>query len=401
MRRTKAELSKELPKRTRQEVWVHLDDAHRKIYEEALAEGRFTLGQLGEALTPTHIDATVDRIKQAINFEGRKLDGAKIRALVELVEQISAADSKAVVFTHFREEGLDRLQPVLEPYGVLRLDKQTPDEKRLKILDAFRSQPHWHALLMEVGTRTGDEPLVEASYIIHVDHSWNPGVRLRAELRLHPAIFRAVAIHVYEFWVAGTIEEKIYKLLLERRLLPAEIPEDTSPVDLEEKITKEEWLHRVLEIPVGEEPRRVPLTPTTGTGVLPGTSVLREKLAELSPDTLMAAVETFIKALGYPEVEPLDDPDEEGGYLLAWREAGGIIERILVRCIRSNDNVGVGKGRALLKAMETRRDCVGAYLVTTSDFTASCKTLADEAGAQLALVSGAELYRHLHILGQF
>jgi superfamily II DNA or RNA helicase len=401
MRRTKAELSIELPKRTRQEVWVHLDDAHRKIYEEALAEGRFTLSRLGEALTPTHIDATVDRIKQAINFEGRKLDGAKIRALVELMEQISAADSKAVVFTHFREEGLDRLQPVLEPYGVLRLDKQTPDEKRLKILDAFRSQPHWHALLMEVGTRTGDEPLVEASYIIHVDHHWNPGVRLRAELRLHPAIFRAVAIHVYEFWVAGTIEEKIYKLLLERGLLPAEIPEDTSPVDLEEKITKEEWLHRVLEIPVGEEPRRVPLAPATGTGVLPGTSVLREKLVELSPDTLMAAVETFIKALGYPEVEPLDDPDEEGGYLLAWREAGGIIERILVRCIRSNDNVGVGKGRALLKAMETRRDCVGAYLVTTSDFTASCKTLADEAGAELALVSGAELYRHLHILGQF
>jgi superfamily II DNA or RNA helicase len=401
MRRTKAELSIELPKRTRQEVWVHLDDAHRKIYEEALAEGRFTLSRLGEALTPTHIDATVDRIKQAINFEGRKLDGAKIRALVELMEQISAADSKAVVFTHFREEGLDRLQPVLEPYGVLRLDKQMPDEKRLKILDAFRSQPHWHALLMEVGTRTGDEPLVEASYIIHVDHHWNPGVRLRAELRLHPAIFRAVAIHVYEFWVAGTIEEKIYKLLLERGLLPAEIPEDTSPVDLEEKITKEEWLHRVLEIPVGEEPRRVPLAPATGTGVLPGTSVLREKLVELSPDTLMAAVETFIKALGYPEVEPLDDPDEEGGYLLAWREAGGIIERILVRCIRSNDNVGVGKGRALLKAMETRRDCVGAYLVTTSDFTASCKTLADEAGAELALVSGAELYRHLHILGQF
>jgi hypothetical protein len=115
----------------------------------------------------------------------------------------------------------------------------------------------------------------------------------------------------------------------------------------------------------------------------------------------MAAVETFIKALGYPEVEALDDPDEEGGYLLAWREAEGIVERILVRCIRTHDNVGVGKGRALLKAMETRRDCIGAYLVTTSDFTASCKALADESGAQLALVSGAELYRHLHILGQF
>jgi hypothetical protein len=401
MRRTKSELGKELPARTRQEIWVQLDAAHRKIYEEALAEARFTLSQLGDALTPSHIDATVDRIKQAINFERAKLDGAKIRALVDLMEQISAANSKAVVFTHFREEGLDRLQPVLEPYGVLRLDNETPEDKRIKILDAFRSQPHWHALLVEIGTRTGDEPLVEASYIIHVDHGWNPGVRLRAELRLHPMIFRAVAIHVYELWVAETIEEKIYQLLLERGLLPAAIPEDTSPVEIEEKITRDEWLHRVLEIPVGEAPQRVPAVQPTGTGVLPGTSVLREKLGELSPDTLMAAVETFIKALGYPEVEALDDPDEEGGYLLAWRQAEGIVERILVRCIRGSGNIGVSKGRALLKAMETRKDCVGAYLVTTTDFTASLKTLADESGGELALVSGAELYRHLHILGQF
>jgi len=51
--------------------------------------------------------------------------------------------------------------------------------------------------------------------------------------------------------------------------------------------------------------------------------------------------------------------------------------------------------------MEMRRDCVGAYLITTSDFTAACRKLADESQGQLALVSGAELYRHLHILGRF
>jgi hypothetical protein len=51
--------------------------------------------------------------------------------------------------------------------------------------------------------------------------------------------------------------------------------------------------------------------------------------------------------------------------------------------------------------METRKDCIGAYLVTTSDFTASLKTYADDSGGLLALVSGTELYRHLHILGQF
>ena len=79
---------------------------------------------------------------------------------------------------------------------------------------------------------------------------------------------------------------------------------------------------------------------------------------------------------------------------------GEEIERVLVRSIRTHNNVGVAKARALLKAVETRRDCMGAYLVTTTDFTASCKNLADDSDGRLAIVSGAELYRHLHILGR-
>ncbi len=48
--------------------------------------------------------------------------------------------------------------------------------------------------------------------------------------------------------------------------------------------------------------------------------------------------------------------------------------------------------------VEDRGDCLGGYLVTTADFTNACKSLADESEGRLALVSGAEFYRHLHIL---
>ena len=54
-----------------------------------------------------------------------------------------------------------------------------------------------------------------------------------------------------------------------------------------------------------------------------------------------------------------------------------------------------------MKEMQARGDCTGAYLITTSDFTTACRNYADETEGQLALVSGSELYRHLHILGQF
>lgn len=400
MRRTKAELRESLDLRTRELIWLDLGRDHEKQYEEALAEERHRLIQLGEAISPAHIESAVATLKAGCNFEGSSLDGCKVRAIVQLVEQISASGSKAVIFSQFEANGLERLQPILEPYGVLRLTKAATEDQRREVLQAFRIQPHWHVLLLEAGTRTDGEPLVEASYIIHYDHAWNPALRMRAELRLHPAIFRAVPITVYELWAAGTVDEALYQLLASKNLLPTAIAEGTQPKDLEGRITKEEWLEQVIGLQPGEEPERIPLSKPGGTGLLPGTSVLREKLSQLSPDTLMAAVETFMEALGYPEREILDSSEEEGGYLLAWREGDEGVERVLVRCVQTGDNVGVAKARALLKAMQMRRDCAGAYLISTSDFTAACRKLADESGGKLALVAGAELYRHLHILGR-
>jgi hypothetical protein len=400
LRRTKEDLASALPRKERLEIWLDLDQTQMAEYGESLAEERHQLAQLGSAVTQSHIRGAIERIQAAYNFSKDSLDSAKSRALVELVEQIAAADAKVIVFSQHREAGLDQLQPLLEPYGVLRLDSEIGGERREKIMRAFRDQRHWHVLLIEMGTSTGGEPLVEATYIIHFDQDWNPAQRLRAEARLYPEVFSAVPINVYEFWLANTIDENLHRVLMERDLMPTEVPQGTQPSELESRITMEDWLRSILEVPRGEEPVRVATEPTKGTGILPGTAVLRSRLSELSPDTLLAAVETLIKALGYPETEPLDDPDEEGGYLLAWREDEELIERVLVRCIRTEDNVGVAKARALLKAMETRRDCAGAYLVATSDFTASCKKFADDSDGQLALVSGTELYRHLHILGR-
>jgi hypothetical protein len=79
---------------------------------------------------------------------------------------------------------------------------------------------------------------------------------------------------------------------------------------------------------------------------------------------------------------------------------GEEIARVMVRCIRTETNVGVAKARVLVKAMITYGDCMGANLVTTTDFTASCKNFTDDSDGHLALASGTELFRHLHILGR-
>jgi hypothetical protein len=181
-----------------------------------------------------------------------------------------------------------------------------------------------------------------------------------------------------------------------------EEPTQPEPEVLPTVVTPDEELE---ESELEDEPLAVEEVPPRApglavTGLLPGDALKDTHWERVTPDELMEEVKLLMQALGYPESEILTEPNEKGGDLLAWREKEGDIKKVLVRCVRSTKNVGVRQARSVIKAMETREDCLGAYLVTTSDFTQSCRAFASESGGKLDLVSGAEFYRHLHILGR-
>lgn len=399
LRRKKAEVADELPRRTRQVIWLDLDDRQAKAYEEVLAEERYRLMKLGGAVTYTHVAAAVNRLKQVSNFAPDFYDGAKVRALVDLVEEIAASGNKLIVFSQFKEQGLDSLQPVLEAYGALRLDANESEDRRKEVLQAFREEGQWHVLLTQVALRTEGVNMADATYIAHFDHSWNPAERRRAEQRIHPSIAQVGPLNVYEFWVADTIDAKIFPILKSRGLLLGQIPPE-GRTGSEDHISLDTWLREVLEVPTGEEAKSVEAPATLGTGALPGTAALVERLDELAPETLSKRVTQLMEALGFPEVEEVEPLDETGGDLLARRAVEEALEQVLVRVIRSEKNVGVGLGRELLEDMHARGDCQAAYMISTTDFTSACKDLAQESQGELALISGGELGRHLHILGQ-
>jgi len=254
LRRSKADLVEELPRLTRHEVWLDLDPRQAQAYQEALREERDRLSKLGEVVTRTHVMTAIDRLKKTSNFALDLLEGVKVRASVDLIEDLSTSGTKIVVFSQYIEEGLDRLRPALEAYGVLSLYKETSESERSRILEAFRKDSQWHVLLMEMGASTDGEPLTEATYILHFDHSWNPAIRRRAELCLNPSLGPSMPLNIYEFWVADTIDEEIYALLAERGLLHPMMPDETQPADIEERLTLDDWLREVLDVPPPPEP---------------------------------------------------------------------------------------------------------------------------------------------------
>jgi superfamily II DNA or RNA helicase len=412
LRRTKREMAKAMPPQIRQEIWLDLQERQMKVYEKSLEEERNRLVKLGGAVTRTHVMSAVERLKRVCNFAPELLDGVKVRALVDLVDEVSSAGSKIVVITQFQEDGVEKLMPVLEAYGALRIDQATPDDQRDEMLSAFRQQVHWNVLLVEAGTRLDGKGLKEATYVVHFDHNWNPAVRRRLERRLNPSIGPKVPINIYEFWVADTIEERLYEILAERGMLPHQVPMDTQPVELEERITLEDWLQDIFEVPVHPTPafklkkqleeakKELEKEEDEGRETLPDTAMLISHVESLQPEGIISEIGQLLGALGYPETVVMEGSDEDCTDLLAWRSEKKKVERVFVRYIRAEKNVGVGEGRSVLEAMESQGNCDSAYLIVTTDFTRACKELADESGDRLLLISGGELRRHLRIMGR-
>ncbi len=340
------------------------------------------------------------RLNQATAFAPGSFDGVKLRALLDVLEGIAPGGDKLVVFSQYGERALDQLLPPLEAYGALRLSSSANEAERDNILGSFRRDPRRLVLLADLDAH-GDGGGMPASHVLHFDITWNSARRSRAEIRFYPELKPVKPLSIYEFWVAGTHDEALYRLLDQRHLLPHDLPHGTQPAELEERLGIKDWLTSVFWVgDAAARPKSGTSAPTTG--LLPGTATFRGVLDAFSDDEMRHALEQLMEALGFPHTQQIETAVTEGQQphqdVLGWRRVPAGEEKALGRVIRTDKNIGVAEGRALLKDLDERGDCLGGYLVTTADFTSACRTLADESNGRLVLVSGSEFYRHLHIL---
>ena len=101
--------------------------------------------------------------------------------------------------------------------------------RRDGVIDQFRSDPHSHVLLMSYGAGSVGLNLQFASYVFLFDRWWNPAVEDQAINRAH-RIGAAGPVTVTRFLAVGTIEERIDRVLAEKReLFNAVFNDDEAP----------------------------------------------------------------------------------------------------------------------------------------------------------------------------
>ncbi len=147
-------------------------------------------------------------------------DSGKAGALFEILRQCRDAGRKALIFTQYREMG-ERLQQWIARATGRRPDflhGGVPLKARTAMVDRFQTVRPADILIVSLKAGGTGLNLTAASTVIHYDLWWNPAVENQATDRAF-RIGQKRDVLVYRFICEGTFEEKINRMLEEKREL--------------------------------------------------------------------------------------------------------------------------------------------------------------------------------------
>jgi SNF2 family DNA or RNA helicase len=224
LRRTKEQVLTQLPPKLFRDAELSLTAEQWEAYKRAEEDGVVHLNALGQQLTIQHVFELVLRLKQICNFDPATGASAKLDRLDADLEECAASGRKAIVFSQWVDT-IAKLRGRLKRFGPLEFHGRIPSAQRERVIERFREDPNATVLLMSYGAGSVGLNLQFASYVFLFDRWWNPAVEDQAINRAH-RIGAAGPVTVTRFLALGTIEERIDRVLAEKRELFSAVFDD-------------------------------------------------------------------------------------------------------------------------------------------------------------------------------
>ena len=220
----------DLPDKTEVKARCLLTRKQATIYTRLVEELKRTLAD--ETLEPIkrngQVLAFLIKFKQVCNHPSHwsgdgqygPEDSGKFIRLTEIGTELAERQERAIVFTQFAEMCAPLAQHLAQVFGRpgLILHGGTPVGQRTRLVEQFQAPdgPPFFVLSVKAGG-TG-LTLTAASHVIHFDRWWNPAVENQATDRAF-RIGQKKNVLVHKFVVPGTIEERIDRLIDEKKSL--------------------------------------------------------------------------------------------------------------------------------------------------------------------------------------
>ena len=227
LRRKKSDVTKELPDKIENNIFIDLNDMQKKIYavevesvkkkiEELLQTGSFNSKKI-------EIITLLMRLRQIcidphLIYENYSGESSKIEELVKTVLMYVSNGHKILLFTSFKK-ALDIVREEFKKNKITfyQIDGSVTGKVRQELVDKFNNDDTNVFLITLKSGGTGLN-LTSADVVIHLDLWWNPQVENQATDRAH-RIGQTKKVEVIKLIANGTIEERILELQKKKQLL--------------------------------------------------------------------------------------------------------------------------------------------------------------------------------------
>jgi superfamily II DNA or RNA helicase len=229
LRRLKQEVLPDLPRKVEDYRACRLSAHQAALYREILARRAAPLVERlktpGARIDHIHVFAVLTLLKRLCDHPALVARGAAARAMAsgkfemfkELLEEILDAGEKVVVFSQYLEM-LDLIEAHLRGKGVGFAGIRGKTTDRRGELRRFQDDPACRVFVGSLLAGGLGIDLTAASVVVHYDRWWNAAREDQATDRVH-RIGQARGVQVWKLVTLGTIEERIDRIIRDKRAL--------------------------------------------------------------------------------------------------------------------------------------------------------------------------------------
>ena len=227
LRRKKIDVTKDLPDKIENTIYLDLPDYQKALYLKVLRESKEEMEELiareGFKKARFKILQLLMKLRQicidpSILYSNYKKESIKFEKLIEVVKDYVAEGHKILIFSSFKKV-IDKVKTIFDKESITSymIAGDVKSKTRMELVEKFNNDDTNCFLITLKSGGTGLN-LTSADVVIHLDIWWNPQVENQATDRAH-RIGQKNKVTVIKMVTKGTIEERIIELQNKKKIL--------------------------------------------------------------------------------------------------------------------------------------------------------------------------------------
>jgi len=233
--KTDRNIVSDLPEKIETRVDCHLTREQATLYQAVVDEMLERCAEVTGIARAGIVLAALMKLKQVCNHPAQLLkDRSELRGrsgklirLEEILDEVLATDGRALCFTQFATFGHQLHAHLQERFGreALFLHGGTPKAARDEMVTRFQREDGPALFILSLKAGGTGLNLTSANHVVHFDRWWNPAVEDQATDRAF-RIGQRRNVQVHKLSCVGTLEERIDRLISEKKALAHHIVGD-------------------------------------------------------------------------------------------------------------------------------------------------------------------------------